>query len=429
MNLIFLSPIWLAALLPITLGGWQLLRASRPPTAIFTIPEFWPAQAAFASTRASYTRKAPDWPQVCLLLAAAIAALALARPAWKIAAQPAAPALQIHAVGRKMENQSTAQVFVHGDADASNRIVIRLVAGKTTLTRRVTAAAMARGIVFTGVPAILKITVFVRAINSSGQATELANITLLRRIEPRPLAVNVPSPLPRSLQRLLQLMHNIVWNHPRQMPTIWIISNTADRRRYQAFLAGLSRKRDGVVVLCLGSAGGPQMKVSGIDRIAPAVRPVIIQPDGQLFDRVDFSPVRVKRVYRATFKAGWHAEIRTGAHVWLAKKTDSTNGVVWYWLASPPTDSFTDWQHHASFVVFFANLLAHLTHSTVDTGQTWWRAKAIARRTPSSRPAATIANPATAGSSRPLAPALTVISVILTALSLLGIRARRTRRV
>lgn len=427
MNLIFLSPVWLAALLPVILVGWQLLRAGRPPAATFTIPEFWPARNAFASTRASHIRKAMDWPQIGLLLAAIAATLALGRPAWKRTAQPSTPPPQIHAVGRQMENQPTAQVFVRGNAGAWKSFAIRVVAGKSTLARSVTAAALTDGIIFNDVPAAAKITVLVRAANSSGQKATLAHISLIRRTKTRPLAVNSPSAIPQPLQHLLLLMHNIVWNHPRQMPAIWILSNSAAPRRYKEFLEGLRPTQGSVVVVCLGAAAGPQMKVSGVVGVTPAVHPVIIQPDGQLFHEVDFSSVRVQRVYQATFKAGWRAEIRTGSHVWLAKRSDSANGIIWYWLASPPTAAFTDWQHHASFVIFFANLLASLTHGGADTGQTWWQANTGTRRKNSSKPNAAVTHPQTAANSRSLSPGLALFSVILTGLSLLAMTIRKTR--
>lgn len=427
MNFIFLNPVWLAALLPIILGGWQLLRAGRPPTAIFTVPEFWPARSALASMSDSHSRKAPDWPQVGLLLAATVAALALARPAWKINRHAPALIPQFHAVGRQLKNQSAAQVFVRGDTLKWEHFVIRIAAGKTTLIRRVNNATMRRGVMFTGVPAIAPMKVIIRAVKSSGQESVLTHITLIRRVTPRPLTIISPSPLPRSLQHLLLLMHNTVWNHPRQLPAIWILSNTADYHRYQDFLQRLSRKPGGLVVLCLGAAAGPRMKVSGILRVTPTDHPVIIQPDGRLFHRVNFSAIRINQMYQASFETGWHAEIRVGSHVWLAKRADSADRIIWYWLASPPADGFTDWQHHASFVIFFARLLASLTHATVDSGQIWWRANKESRLTTSGKSGTTMASPDTAERFRPLTPALALTSAILIGISLIGLVGRKAR--
>ncbi len=425
MNLIFLNPVWLVALLPVILGGWQLLRARRPPAAIFTVPEFWPARSAFASTGESHSRKAPDWPQVGMLLAATIAALALARPAWNMTPQKLARVPQFHAVGRKFENQSTAQVFVRGESAKSAHFVVRLVAGNSTLIRRVRGAAMTRGIIFSKVPAAAKINVFIRAEESSGKTRVLTHIALIRRAIQRPLTVNSPSSLPKSLRHLFVSMHQIVWNHPRQLPAIWILSNTADRKRYQNFLRQLSPKPGRLVAVCLGAAAGPQMKISGIVRVMQTDHPVIIQPDGNLFHRVNFSDVRVKQVYQASFGSGWHAEIRTGAHVWLAKKTDSADGIIWYWLASPPVDHFTDWQHHASFVIFFANLLASLPHGAVDSGQARWRASQNLPRIPAGVTNATAPGPTTSQRLWPLNTALALTSAILAGLSLLGLAGRK----
>ena len=425
MNLIFLNPLWLAALLPVILAGWHLLRAGRPSTALFTVPEFWPARSALASTPESHGRKAPDWPLVGMLLAAILAALALARPAWKMPARAQARMPQMHAVGRELQNQSAAQVFVRGDTATAERFFIRLVAGKTTLIRRVGTAKLARGIIFDSVPATAVINVFVRAEKSSGNRRFLTHITLFRHVTQQPLTVNSPSPLPRSLRHLLLSMHHIVWNHPQQLPAIWILSNTADRRRYQDFLRRLSPKPGGLVVVCIGAAAGPQMKVSGIVSLVPTDHPVVIQPDGFLFHRVHFSAIGIKRVYQGRFGSGWHAEIRAGSHVWLAKKTDSADGIIWYWMASPPVDRFTDWQHHASFVIFFANLIAGVPHHAADSGRAWWRANKHLGRVHARTARAGSPAPNTSEGLQPLNTALALISVIPLGLSLLGLASRK----
>ncbi len=417
MNLVFLNPYWIAAIPPVILAGWWLARNTGTPVAVFTIPEFWPAASTPALHAANRRHTRINRFLLVIVAAAAAALLAVARPQILIPPSNRAPP-EIDAVGRMAPNHTRVQLFVRVAADSIKSFPFRSCRINAsclgrTWTKTVSPRRIIGGVLFRHLPVVpdIAVSVWLRGNSRGGDIHQ--QLLLMRRRRPTPVYVNAASQLPAALSRLLHLLPDIQWNRPHHNPAIWVFSGPRQLDQDRAFIRTIAPSPTHTIVLCIGPAAAPAMRVTGIVRQSPSGRPIIIAPDNRLFHAVNFSSVHVDKMYGAVFDKGWHPKIRVGNHIWLAKLTTVRTGVTWYWLASPPSRQFTDWQHHTSFVVFFMNMLSGISSSSGRSAD-WWRPKsALASGSP--------APVSAAGNTYPLAAPLSLLAAGLALIAAAGL--------
>ena len=356
------------------MAGFWLIRSGKQSAVPFTILELWPKESAGTAAANKRRWRPTDWPRLGLLVAAITATLAMAQPGWKFQAAESAP--HIYALGRAIARGKSMEVFVRAALPAKQKLrtfVVTLAAGEHRFTRHASGSQLRHGITFTQVPVYATMIVTVMPHDYNSGERNYARVILVLQPPLRPVFVNLPNAAPPSIERLLSVIPNVIWNQPQSGPSLWILSNAASANRYRKNLAGAVRRSHKTVVLCLGAACGPDMKVTGIRRLAHTTSPAVARISPTLFSGVQFSAVRVKQLYTTKVGAHWQTELTVGTYPWLIKLTDRKSGITWYWLASPPIGKFTNWQRHTSFVVFFANLISTLTRNEGLDADLWWR--------------------------------------------------------
>ncbi len=362
MNLIFLHPALLVFTPMVAIGGWFLLRKAGTPEHIFTILEFWPEQ----TTRGKgVIRHRPDWPWVLILIAAVLSAMALSSPQWHERLAPATlrPAMAISAIGRLLPGSSNVlDVFIKAKPpDVKTGSTLLVTANHQHIRRTVAPKMLVRGIDIAPVPAAQMVTV---TLIQSGHV--LARTSLSRSTGSRQVAAHFIGTPPRAFLRLLSAIPNINLHAEISAPGIWIIHN---RHFSPASLHGIANS----AIILLGDTPGPDLTPGGQITFSRPQSPMIVSREAVLRS-VNPSTVQVYKLIKARLGGSWHSLMAVNGHPWLAERDDPLTHVTWLWLAGQVNSAWTDLPHHASFVIFFANVISDIkTLSGAAQQGTWWK--------------------------------------------------------
>jgi hypothetical protein len=366
MTLMFIHPLLLVLTPVVAVTGWLLLRRSAVPQRLATILDFWPVDLPEHTGR---DRWMPDWPWILILAAAVLAALALSEPQLRWPPPPNAvrPAVKIEAVGQSLPgNAGKADIFVKiPGLDPTLPYTLRVRADHPAMPgggiqRTLTAARLARGIDLAPLPAHQQFTITLK------QALSMVARTSVRRLpEVQHIAAHFIGPPPPAMVKLLSLIPGLEFHAGISGPGIWIIH----QRDFNP--GSLGAIKNSAIVL-LGQTPGPQLSPGAGLAINPAQAPISVGK-WRLLKAVHPSGVEVRQMFQGHLGPHWHVLMRVGAHAWLAQRHDPAENTTWLWLASPLTTAFTDWPHHASFVIFFSNVINKLKSIAGHThwGDTW----------------------------------------------------------
>ena len=125
--------------------------------------------------------------------------------------------------------------------------------------------------------------------------------------------------------------------------------------------------------ILLGNTPGPGLMPGRPLRLAGGAALTELNHGG-LLRAVDTTGVRVRQIVTAKLDSHWHTLIDVRGHPWLAERTRRADDQMWLWLGGEPNSAWNTWPKHASFVIFFANVLAQLQQSPGSGGANhWWR--------------------------------------------------------
>ena len=408
MTLVFLHPELLVLPALVAAGGWFLLPRRGITEYPFTILELWPQESYEAAGR---WKAKPDWPWILILAAAVLAALALCSPRLQTAEpkNAAAPGATLRAIGRSIpSNNQSLDVFIQSrNIHRGFGYQVILTTHRQILRRTASARALDAGIDMSPLQATRKI-----AITLKHDHRVIAQKVLRRRSGAGPIAGHFIGTPPSAFLRLFGAMPAVTLHSQAADRGIWIVH----QRRFNPHI--LHRVFNSTIVL-LGHTPGPGLS-PGAEIILNHSTPLTVLSHHGLMQAVDLSGVIVRRLFTAHMDSHWQSLITIQGHTWLAERRDAPHGQTWLWLAGPMDSAWTTWPDHASFVIFFANVMAHLQKSPrADTQGNWWRAAASRAPIPPQRSK-------TAMRSLDLNIALAVLACacLLTAVVPLALRAR-----
>ncbi len=363
MTLFFLHPelLFLPAL--VAAGGWFLLPRRGITEHPFTILEFWPEESYKVAGRWNAT---PDWPWILILIAAVLAALALCSPRLQTAKlkHPAAPSVTLHAVGRSIpQDTRTLDVFIQGrNIPRGSDYQVILTGGGQILQRTVSAEALKAGIDISPLRATPTITIVVKHNHRVIAQEILLHISMVRIIAGH--FIGTP---PTAFLRLFAALPQVTLHGNATDRSIWIVHQGRFNPR---ILHGVSNS----TIVLLGPTPGPGLSPRAEMTLHPSTPLTALNHHG-FMHAVVLSGVMVRKLFTARLDSHWESLITIQGRPWLAERNDATHGQTWLWVAGPM--DWTTWPDHASFVIFFANVLAHLQNTAgADTPGNWWRAAA-----------------------------------------------------
>ncbi len=362
MTLFFLHPGLLVLPLLVAAGGWFLLPRSGITEYPFTILEFWPHETRDAAGR---WKAKPDWPWILILIAAVLAALALCSPhlQWTDLKNTTAPSVTLHAIGRSLpHNNQSVDVFIQSPAiRRGSEYQVLLTTHQQILRRTVSGRSLNAGIDFSPVAATPKILIMLK----QGDRI-IAQKTLHRVSGTKPIAGHFIGTPPSAFLRLFAALPEVILHGPATNRGIWIVHQ---RRFNPKILRGTFNS----TIVLLGNTPGPGLTPGAEIKLNQA-GPLTALTHHRLMQAVHPSRATVRRFFTAHLDSHWHSLIAIQGHTWLAERRDAPHGQTWLWLAAPMDSAWTNWQDHASFVIFFANVLAQLqkSHSPGGNGN-WWR--------------------------------------------------------
>ncbi len=365
MTLFFLHPGLLVLPVLVAVGGWFLLPRGGITQYPFTILEFWPEEASRAAGR---WKARPDWPWIFILIAGVLAALALCSPRLQTTApkNAAAPSITLHAIGRSLpQNNQSLDVFIQSpDIPRNSSYQVILTTHQQILRRSVSAATLKAGIDISPVSATPNI-----AITLKQDHRIIAQKTLQRESGTRPISGHfIGTPLSAFL-RLFAAMQEVTLHGHADDPSIWIVHQ---RRFNPKILQGISPS----TIVLLGDTPGPGLKPGAVITLNHAGPLTALRHHG-LMQAVDPSRATVRKFFTAQLNSRWRSLMAIQGHTWLAERRDAPREQTWLWLAGPMDSAWTTWPDHASFVIFFANVLAQLQKSPSPGGSgNWWRTTA-----------------------------------------------------
>ncbi len=353
MYMIFLHPQLLVLAPVVAVAGWFLLRKADVPERTFTILEFWPVEI---NKNIGKNLRIPDWPWMLILSAAVLATMALSVPRIQWQAPQAVPrqAVIINAVGRSLPgNAGAVDLFVKVPALHPQLPYTLLVHGddpekpERIISRTVTAEKLSSGTDVVPVPASQQ---FAITLKQGGYT--IARATLRRLPGVQKIAAHFIGPPPRVFLKLLSSMPGLELHAGTSGRGIWIVNQ---RDFNPKSLAGI---KNSAIVLS-GHTPGPLLSPGAVIEFKPPQSPIAVG-HGKLLNAVNPSHVAVQKIIRANLGPGWHVLMRVTGHPWLAERNDPIRNITWLWLSSPLRSAWTDWPHHASFVIFFTNVIARL---------------------------------------------------------------------
>ncbi|MGC9258643.1 MAG: BatA domain-containing protein [Phycisphaerae bacterium] len=362
MNVIFLHPELLILAPVVAVGGWLLLRKAPAPELIFPILEFWPEETPQSAGR---QKRFPDWPWVLILAAAVLSAIALSSPRlqWRAAGSVASPSAHLFAIARSLPgNPKALDVFVKVSPIHSGSDYILVSAAHHQVIRRaVSAAAGPHGFDIAPVPAAPIVVITLTRANRV-----LARMTLLRAPGIRKIAAHFIGVPPPDFLRLLTAIPAITFHGGILQHGLWIIQQ---RHFNPKLLSGITHS----AVVLLGDTPGPGLWPRAALMLKRPQTPVAVSQE-KLMRFVNASGIMVKKLLQARLDPQWYPLMEVDSHPWLAQRDDVSRHITWLWLAGQANSSWNTWPHHASFVIFFANVIAQLQTlpGAVKQGR-WWR--------------------------------------------------------
>ena len=365
MTLVFLHPELLVLPALVAAGGWFLLPRRGITEYPFTILEFWPRESYEVAGR---WKAKPDWPWILILMGAVLAALALCSPRLQTVEpkNSAAPGVTLRAIGRSIpgDNQSL-DVFVQSrNIHRGSGYQVILTTHRQILRRTVSAGALKAGIDISPLQATRKIAITLK------QDQHTIARKMLRRISGAgPIAGHFIGTPPPAFLRLFGAMPDVTLHSQAADRGIWIVH----QHRFNPHI--LHRVFNSTIVL-LGHTPGPGLS-PGAEIILNHSTPLTALSHHGLMQAVDLSGVVVRKIFTAQLDSHWQSLITIQGHTWLAERRDAPHGQTWLWLAGQMDSAWTTWPDHASFIIFFANVMAQLQKSPrADTQGNWWRAAA-----------------------------------------------------
>lgn len=376
MSVGFSSPQWLYLPFLVGVTGLALLRRRHRRERLFPTLEFFSPEISGSPSR----RAGIDWLGALLLFGAFLMAIAPASPGIQFRST-GAPAWPVHAIARCLPGGAVAELFVQSNnVPHQHHLTLTLQEAGHVMTFPIAGRRLAGGVTLSGIPVAQSF-----SISLARSARILWRTTLTRAPAPPPTNVNLIGHPPEALLRLMKIMPGVRWNRPGRRATIWLVESS----RFRPATIPPSRH---TIVLAIGRTNAPALRVGTIvrpPRRAKMIGAAASRRSGVL-RRVSWRSVRVARMFAAQLGDGWRILARMGGLPWLARRVSPRTHIQWFWLASPPRDFFTDWQHHASFVVFFVNVLRRTTEPLRNmAADGWWRPAApftAARRTHSRLP-------------------------------------------
>ncbi len=360
MSVGFSSPQWLYLPFLVVVTGLALLRQRHRRESLFPTLEFFSPEISGAASR----RAGIDWLWALMLIGAFIMALAPASPRLQFRSTHA-PSWPVHAVARSLPGAAVAELFVQSNnVPHQHHLTLTLQEAGHVMTFPIAGRRLAGGVTVSGIPVARSF-----SLSLVRSARILWRTTLTRAPAPPPANVNLIGHPPGDLLRLMKIMPGVRWNRAGRQATIWVVESSR-------FRPGTIPPSRHTIVLAIGRTNAPAMRVGTIVR--PPHRAKVVPAAASrrtgVLRHVSWRSVRVARMFTAQLGGGWRVLARMDGLPWLAWRVSPRTHIQWFWLASPPRDLFTDWQHHASFVVFFVNVLRQATEplrNMVRDG--WWR--------------------------------------------------------
>ncbi len=408
MNLVFLHPELLILPAVLAVAGWFLLRTARKALYSFTILEFWPAETPH---NAGTEKSRADWPWVLILAAAILAATALSAPRLQIAESKTRhpPKVALQARGRSLPgNNRAVDLFIRAPGitgDSRYRVVVTTL--RHQFQRRVSGATIQKGIDISPITATRRMDVTLQQTHQT-----VAHLVLRRSSGVRTIAAHFIGTPPAAFLRLFAALPEVTPHDDRPERAIWIIHQ---RQFNPAIVRGIT---DSTFVL-LGNTPGPGLKPI-MERTVTTRHSLRVDDHNSLMQAVDPKGVLVRKIVIARRDSHWHTLINYNGHAWLAERHDRARGQTWLWLAGRENSPWSTWADHASFVIFFANVIAELQQLPgPDAQMAVWRPSGSGATgpTPLPRPMA-----ATGSINVNIGLALLACALLLTAVSALAWR-------
>lgn len=363
MTLFFLHPELLVLPLLVAAGGWFLLPRSGSIETPFTILEFWPQEMSKVSGRWKTT---PDWPWILILTAAILAALALCSPRLQRAERKntATPGVTLQAIGRSLpHNRKSMDIFIQSrNVRGNSNYQVILTTHHQTLRRTVSAGALKAGIDISPLSATPAIAITLKQHNRI-----IAHKTLQRVSGTKPITAHFIGTPPSAFLRLFAALPEVTLHGHAPNRSIWIVQQ---RRFNPKILHGISNS----TIVLLSNTAGPGL-TPGTKITLNRSSPLAALTHRGLMHAVNPSRTTVRRFFTAHLDSHWQILMAIQGRPWLAERRDAPHAQTWLWIAAPLDSTWTTWPDHASFVIFFANVLAHLQKSpSPDAGGNWWQA-------------------------------------------------------
>jgi|GEM_PF-3775305 len=348
MNLVFLHPDLLVLPPLMAVAGWLLLRNNRSAVYYFTILDFWPAEAVNHVGRQKST---PDWPWVLILLAAVLATMALSAPRLQSAGSKTIlpPEVALQAAGRSLPGNSQAvDLFIRAPkVNSGSDYTLTVTTPRQKLQRSVSAKNLRRGIDISPIMASRRINVTLQ------HAKRIFARTVLQRLSgTTTIAAHFIGSPPSAFLRLFAALPDVTLHGQLPHRAIWIIHQPQFN---PTSVHGFSNS----TFVLLGDTPGPGLSPAA-ERTVTNPPSLSVVSRNSLMQAVHPKGVIVRKIMTARRDSHWHTLIEFNGHAWLAERNDPATRQTWLWLAGQTNSTWSTWQDHASFVIFFANVIANL---------------------------------------------------------------------
>ena len=348
MNLVFLHPDLLALPPLVAVAGWFLLRNTRSAVYSFTILDFWPAETINPAGR---HKSKPDWPWVLILLAAVLATMALASPRLQITGSKTIlpPEVTFQAAGRSLPGNSQAvDLFIRApEVNGTSDYTVTVTTPRQKFKRNVSARKLRGGIDISPVMATRRINLTLQ------HANRILARTVLRRLSgTNTIAAHFIGSPPSAFLRLFAALPDVTLHGQLPDRAVWIIHQSQ-------FNPAIMHSFSNSTFILLGDTPGPGLSPTS-EFAVTNTSSLSVVTHNSLMHAVHPKGVIVRKIVTARRDSHWHTLIECNGHAWLAERNDPATRQTWLWLAGQINSTWSTWQDHASFVIFFANVIANL---------------------------------------------------------------------
>lgn len=348
MNLVFLHPDLLVLPPLVAVAGWFLLPNTRSAVYSFTILDFWPAETINHTGR---QKSKPDWPWVLILLGAVLATMALSSPRLQITGSKTTPPPEValQAAGRSLPGNSQAvDLFIRATkVNGGSDYTVTVTTPRQKLQRNVSANNLRSGMDISPVMAARRINVTLQ------QANRILARTVLQRLSgTKTIAAHFIGDPPSAFLRLFAALPDVTLHGKLPDRAIWIIHQPQFN---PTSVHGFSNS----TFVLLGDTPGPGLLPTA-ERAVTNPPSLSVVSHNSLMRAVHPKGVIVRKIMTAQRNSHWHTLIEFNGHAWLAERNAPATGQTWLWLAGQTNSTWTTWPDHASFVIFFANVIANL---------------------------------------------------------------------